>query len=200
MAAFDARVLEPRQTAEHRQARLALEHRRERPAEGGGALVEEHARDVAGRAEVAQPAELGGQGQARCARGQHQQDGQVQRIGELPRARARRHAAEAVVQAHRALDHRRAVTPAGAGKERPDALRTAQKQIEVVAFDPEDGAVEHRVDVIRPALEGAGGVPALLQNAQQGAGRGGLAAAGRGRGDQQADHRLSSRRSPPGRP
>ena len=52
------RSVEARQAAEHRQPRLALERRRERPAEGGRALVEDHAREMAGPAEVAQAAQL----------------------------------------------------------------------------------------------------------------------------------------------
>src|SRR5699024_3175500 len=44
--------------------------------------------------------------------------------------------------------------------------------------------VEHGVDVVRPAFEGAGGQPPAAQGRQQGAGDGGLAAA-RGRGRHQ---------------
>ena len=52
MAAFDLRLRDLRQTAEHRKARLLLEHRGKRPAKRGSALVEDHARDMAVRLEV----------------------------------------------------------------------------------------------------------------------------------------------------
>ena len=57
-----------------------------------------------------------------------------------------------------------------------------------MAFHAERTAVKHRVDVVRPAFEGARVSPAPLQGGQHGTGNGGFAAAGARRGDEKLHH------------
>ena len=67
-------------------------------------------------------------------------------------------------------------------------IRCGEKEVKVVALDPQHGPVEHGVDVVRPALERAGVGPAPLERGQQRTGQGGLAAAGTGRCDEKLHH------------
>ena len=181
MAALDPRRLELRQAAEDRKARLLFQHGRKGPVQCTRAFVEHHARDAAVRPEVPQAPQLGRKGQARPADRQHQQHGQRQRHGKLPGAGAGADAAEPVIKAHGPLDHRRPVTPAGPGEQGPDLPVVSQEKVEVMALDPQHRPVKHGVDVVRAALEGAGGEAALAEHAQQGTGDRRLAAARCGR-------------------
>ena len=177
MAALDPRLVELRQAAEDRQARLPFQHGRKGPAQRGRTFVEQHARNAAVRPEVPQAPQLGREGQAGPADRQHQQHGQRQRHGKLPGAGAGADAAEPVIKAHGPLDHRRPVTPAGPGKQGPDLAVVPQEKVEVVALDPQHRPVKHGVDVVRAAFEGTGGEAALAEHAQQGTSDRRLAAA-----------------------
>ena len=120
-------------------------------------IIEQNSRDMVRCAERRQPAQLRRQRQA-CPLGPHnEQCGQVQRVG---------HAAKAVVVAHGPLDDCRAVPRRVPGVECAGGLRCREEQVEIVAFDAQHRAVEHRVDVVRPRLERAGGQPAGSQRRQ----------------------------------
>ncbi len=117
-----------------------------------------------------------------------QQYRQAQRVGQMPGTGRVGHAAQAVVKAHGPLAHRRPVSGGTLRVEGAHRLRRGEKEVEVVALHPQHGPVEHGVDVVRPALEGAGVSPAPLERGQQGTGQGGLAAAGTGRCDEKLHH------------
>ena len=63
-----------------------------------------------------------------------------------------------------------------------------EEQIQIMAVHLQSRTVEHGVDVVRPALEGAGRTAPPLQRHEQGAGHGGLAAARAGRRQQKLYH------------
>ena len=156
MAALHARIVQPGQAAQYRDARLPLQRGGECGAERGGARVEHDGRKPAPLPEIPQPAHRRREGETRPLRGQHQQHGEIQRLRHMPGARARTYAAESVVIAHGPLDHGRAVVLAGPLKERPDLRLVAQKEIEIIALHPERRPVEHGIDVVRPALKSTG--------------------------------------------
>ena len=155
-----------RQAADHGQTGLFFEHRLQQSAQSLRTIIEQNSSDMVRCAERRQPAQLRRQRQA-CPLGPHnEQCGQVQRIGQLPRAGCVGHAAKAVVVAHGPLDDCRAVPRRVPGVECAGGLRCREEQVEIVAFDAQHRAVEHRVDVVRPRLERAGGQPAGSQRRQ----------------------------------
>ena len=143
---------------------------------------------MAGGAELLQPVDLGRQRQAGPSGLDHQQHRQVQRIGQMPGTGGITHAAQSIVKAHGTLAHGCPVPGGGLRIERAHGLRRGEKQVEVVALHPQHGPVKHGVDIVRPALEGAGVLPPPLERRQQSAGQCGFAAAGTGRGHKKLDH------------
>ena len=117
----------------------------------------------------------------------HQQHRQAERIRQLPCAGPGGQALP-VVKAHGPLAHGSAVPGSVAGKNGPHHIPVGKKQIQIVAVHLQSRAVEHGVDVVRPAFEGAGVGPALFQRRQHCAGHRGLAAAGPWRGDKKLHH------------
>ena len=188
MAALQLRLLQVGQVPQHGQARLPLQHGLQAPCQHGGAVGEEDGRDVAGLAEVQQAPDLGRQGQAGPLWPHRQQDGQLQRVRRVPRAGPVGGPPQAVVKAHGPLHHRRAAAPGIAAVLAPDRVPLRQEQIQVPAVHPQGRPVEHGVDVVRAALEGAGVQPPPLQRAQQGAGQHRLAAPRGGGGQDQLNH------------
>ena len=77
------------------------------------------------------------------------------------------HAAQSIVKAHGTLAHGCPVPGCGLRIERAHGLRCREKQVEVVAFHPQHGPVKHGVDIVRPALEGAGSCPRRLSAASR---------------------------------
>ena len=188
MAGTDDGLREFRQKAQHRQARLFFQHRGQQSVHPCRAVVQQDACDVTGSAEVYEPVQLCGQRQALTLWLCHQQHRQVQRIGQMPRTGPVADAPEAVVKAHSPLAHRRTVSGGTLRVEGAHRLGRRKKEVEVAALHPQHGPVEHGVDVVRPALEGAGRTAPPLQRHEQGAGHGGLAAARAGRRQQKLYH------------
>ena len=117
----------------------------------------------------------------------HQQHRQAERIRQLPCAGPGGQALP-VVKAHGPLAHGSAVPGGAAGVKRLHRGPVREEQIQIMAVHLQSGTVEHGVDVVRPAFEGAGVGPALFQCRQHCAGHRGLAAAGPGRGDEELHH------------
>ena len=149
-------------------------------------------------AECQQAAQFGRQGQAGPLWPHDQQHRQAERIGQVPHAGGVAHAAKAVVVPHCALDHGGAMTRCIPGIQAAHGGRIGEKQIQIVAFHPQNGAVEHRVDVIRPRFKGTGLRAARLQGRQQRTGSGRFAAAGTRCRQNQLQHLTPSRSKIPG--
>ena len=143
---------------------------------------------MTGSAEAVESLQLCGQRQALTLWLHHQQHRQTQRVGQMPRTGPVADAPEAVVKAHSPLAHRRTVSGGTLRVEGAHRLGRRKKEVEVAALHPQHGPVEHGVDVVRPALEGAGRTAPPLQRHEQGAGHGGLAAARAGRRQQKLYH------------
>ena len=192
MAAFKRGFLPVRQKAHNRQSRLAFEHRGEHRKQHRGAVVQKQRAHAAVLPERAQAAHLRRECQARPFRAKHQQHGQTQRAGHVPRGSLIGHAAQAVVVAHHALGDGGFVSGAAAVIERAEnSLIPAQKAVEVVALHAQHGAVKHGVDVVRPALERAGRKAAIRERRQKRACHGGFSAARRGGRHQKFKHHNS---------
>ena len=72
------------QIPHHRQTGLGFQHRAQRFVQSFGAIIEQNAHDMAGRAELQKPPQLGGKGDA-CPFGlHHQQHRQSKRVGQFP--------------------------------------------------------------------------------------------------------------------
>ena len=188
MAGTDDGLREFRQKAQHRKTRLFFQHRGQQSVHPCRAVVQQDACDVTGSAEVYEPVQLCSQRQALTFRLCHQQYRQTQRVGQMPRTGPVADAPEAVVKAHGPLAHRRTVAGGSLRVEGAHRLGRRKKEVEVAALHPQHGPVEHGVDVVRPALEGAGRTAPPLQRHEQGAGHGGLAAARAGRRQQKLYH------------
>ena len=188
MAGTDDGLREFRQKAQHRQTRLFFQHRGQQSVHPCRTVVQQDACDVAGGAEAVESLQLCGQRQALPLWLHHQQHRQTQRVGQMPRTGPVADAPEAVVKAHSPLAHRRTVAGGTPRVEGAHRLRRREKEVEVAALHPQHGPVEHGVDVVRPALEGAGRTAPPLQRHEQGAGHGGLAAARAGRRQQKLYH------------
>ena len=149
-------------------------------------------------AECHQPPQFRRQGQAGTFGLHHQQCWQVQRVGQVPGAGGITGAAQAIVIAHGPLHHRRAMACRILGIQAAHRGRGGEKQVKVVAFYIQHGAVEHRVDIIRPRFEGTGMCAPRLQRRQQGTGGGRFAAAGARRGQDELQHVTPSQLRIPG--
>ena len=188
MAGADDGLREFRQKAQHRQACLFFQHRGQQSVHPGRAVVQQDACDVAGGAEGYKPLQLCGQRQALTLWLHHQQHRQAQRVGQMPRAGPVADAPEAVIKAHGPLAHRRTVSGGPPRVEGAHRLGRREKEVEAAALHPQHGPVEHGVDVVRPALEGAGRTAPPFEGHEHGAGHGGLAAARAGRRQQKLYH------------
>ena len=188
MAGTDDGLREFRQKAQHRQTRLFFQHRGQQSVHPCRAVVQQDACDVAGSAEVYEPLQLCGQRQALTLWLHHQQHRQIQRVGQMPRAGPVADAPEAVIKAHSPLAHRRTVSGGPPRVEGAHRLGRREKEVEAAALHPQHGPVEHGVDVVRPALEGAGRTAPPFEGHEQGAGHGGLTAARAGRRQQKLYH------------
>lgn len=185
MPACDGAVGQLGQPAQHRKARLPLEHGREQFRQPPGAAIEKKPADHTGTAEPGQPPHHGRQSEGRPLGAHHQQDGGPGGPGQVPAAGPLR-APHAVVTAHDPLQHRHAAATPGGGQQGAGLVLPAEKQVQVPAGQAQHLPVEHGVDIVRPALEGAGVQPPALKGPEQGAGHGGLAAAAGRSGHQQA--------------
>ena len=195
VAALELCVLQVRQEPEDRESGLLFEHRFERAVQHLGAVRKDEGAEVAvglpGSGALRhrpQTVHQSAQGQARALRADHQDDGQVQHVSDMPGAGLRRDTADTVVEAHDAFRHDD-VCPGGVPVEQglqPVFLR--EVQVEVVARDAEGRPVEHGVDVVRSALEGVDPRAPSLQRRQHRAGDRGLPAAGCRRREQQFIH------------
>ena len=130
----------------------------------------------------------GGQSQAGPFGAQYQQDRHSQGMGQMPGRGVGGRSAHTVVKSHDAL------ADGGAVPRNPIRVQTAHRgfggeiQVQVVAFHPQYRPVKHGVDVVRPAFEGAGVMPAPFEGGQQRAGHHRFAAARRGGGYHTFNH------------
>ena len=145
-----------------------------------------------------EPPQLGRQGQAGTLGPHHQQHRQAQRVCQMPSTGGGTDAAQAVVIAHSAFHHRRAMACRVLGVQAAHRSRGGEKQVKVMAFHAQHGAVEHRVNIIRPRFKGTGILPPRLQRRQQGAGGGRFTAAGARRRQNQLQHVTPSQLKKPG--
>ena len=187
MAAFHRRLRQAGQIAQHRQAGLSFQQVFEQFIQLFGAAVEQDARNMAVFAEVHKALDLCRQRYAGPSGLHHQQHRKPQRVCQLPCAGPGGQALP-VVKAHGPLAHGSAVPGGTAGVKRLYRGPVREEQIQIMAVHLQSRTVEHGVDVVRPAFEGAGVGPALFQCRQHGAGHRGLAAAGPGRGDEELHH------------
>lgn len=187
MAGTDDGLREFRQKAQHRQTRLFFQHRGQQSVHPGRAVVQQDACDVAGSAEAVESLQLCGQRQALTLWLHHQQHRQTQRVGQMPRAGPVADAPEAVIKpiAPRTPPHRVRRHPSRRGCA---PSRAQRKRGRGCGSPPQHCPVEHGVDVVWPALEGAGRTAPPFEGHEQGAGHGGLAAARAGRRQQKLYH------------
>ena len=170
---------------------------RQEPVGPGGALVEDNAPDAAVWLEVQEPLEhrQGGEAHPPGADHQHHRAGGAPRrligAGTVPGG------ACAVVIAHDPLDDRHVPVSAVPCQQVPGSVRVEEKGVQVGAPAAGDLAVEHGVDVVRPALAGPHPEPPVHQGPEHGAGDGGLAAAAVGPGQQEPRHTFLHIQSPP---
>ena len=198
MAAPDDGLRELGQEAQHRQARFRFQHGGQQGVHPGRAVVEQDARKMAGGTEAVEAPQLCGQRQALALRLHHQQHRQAQRVCQMPSTGGGTDAAQAVVIAHSAFQHRRAMACRVSGVQAAHRNRGGEKQVKVMAFHAQHGAVEHRVNIIRPRFKGTGILPPRLQRRQQGAGGGRFTAAGARRRQNQLQHVTPSQLKKPG--
>ena len=143
----------------------------------GGAPVQDDAPDGGVRAEIQKALERGKQGEGSPPRPQdedHRGPGGGAHVvgagfgGVHP---------QAVVVAHDPFHDADIPALSVLGQERVQGVRIEEKGIQVRAVGPNDPAVEHGVDVVRPAFEGPGIQAPVRKGLEQGAGDGGLPAA-----------------------
>ena len=113
---------------------------------------------MAGGAEAVESLQLCGQRQALTFRLHHQQHRQAQRIRQFPSAGTGGQALT-IIKAHSALAHGGTMPGGIAGKNGPHHIPVGKKQIQIVAVHLQSRAVEHGVDVVRPAFERTWGRP-----------------------------------------
>ena len=190
MAALEHAFVEPRQKAEAPDAEALLDGGGERSVRHGGTLVEYNAADAALGPEAQKPFDDREHGERRAARVHHEHDRRFRNEGELIRARFPCGEPRAVIKAHCPLDNAH-IAPRGVFREQ-EAERVFRKkmQIEIGALRADDAAVEHRVDVVRPAFERAGLQAAVQQRLQYGAHDRRLAAAAAHAGDHDSVHKI----------
>ena len=187
MAALHHRLRQAGQIPQHRQAGLGFQQGLEHPEELFGAVIQQDACNVALRFEMHKALDLCGQRHTGPLGLYHQQYRQVQRIGQLPGTGAGGQALP-IVKTHGPFAHHSPVPGSIVGVQFPYRIFGRKIKIQIVALHPQHRPVKHGVDVVRPALEGAGVHAPLFQRGQQGAGDGGLAAAGTRCGDDELHH------------
>ena len=154
--------------------------------------VEDHALDAAVRTEIQKAFERRKRGKALPAAVDDQHNRRGERLCDGVGACLVACRRESVVIAHDALDHG-AVGAVRVLRVQPPQLRfVGKEQIERAGSYADHAFMKQRIDVVRSALERGHGFAAVLERAQNPADDRGLAAAGRGRGEQyaRAMHRL----------
>lgn len=179
------------QISQHRQAGFLLQHGGQGAVQAGGTVVEQNGRNIAVGSKCLQSPHHGGQAQAGALGTQGEQHRNAQRVGQMPDGGPLGGAPYPVIKAHDPFAHGGAVAGAGVHVQAAHRGFTGQVQVQVVAFHSQHGTVKHGIDIIRPAFEGAGVVPAPFQGGQQGAGHHRLAAARVGGGYHTFNHRSS---------
>ena len=169
VAAWDGAAGQLGQVAQHRQAGLPLDGGGQQPGQPLGAAVEEHPGDLAGSSEGLHPLHQGGQSEGRPLWAHRQQDRGPGGLGHAPAAGPVR-VPQAVIKSHDPLQYRQAAALGGRDQPGADLLLRTEKQVQVPAGHPQDRAVEHGVDIVGAALEGAGREPPPLGCPEQAAG------------------------------
>ena len=187
MPAFKNCLRHGRQVAQHRQPGFFFQHGGQAGIQRRAAVAEQDTCQMTVRPEIPQAPHLGRQGQAGALGPQHQQHRKPQRLGHMPGA-GPVGAAQTVIQAHGPFAEGGIMPGCPRRIQAAQALFRSKEQIQIVTGHPQDRAVEHGIDIIRPALEGAGGEAPASEGSQQGAGHHGFAAAGLGRGQKKFNH------------
>lgn len=186
MAAFKRASGHRRQVPGDRDAAFPLDERLYFGVARGGKVVEQHRGDVCVGPVACKASDLCGNGGRHPPAGDDEQDGRTGRAGDGVGRRVGRNR-NPVVIAHRALDEGDIRVFSALRKQAARRIPVGKKEVEVGGIGRADALpVEHRVDVVGPALEGGRPSAASGQRAQQRAGDRRFAAAARGRGDQQA--------------
>ena len=116
------------QIPHHRQTGLGFQHRAQRFVQGLRAIIEQNAHDMAGRAELQKPPQLGGKGDACPFWLYYQQHRQGKRIGQLPSACTGCQSLP-VVKAHGTLAYGSAVPGGIAGVKRAHRIRGREVEV-----------------------------------------------------------------------
>ena len=160
MAAFKAGFLHGRQEAQDRQARLPLQHRRERRGAALGCVGKDQRRDAALFAEVHEPFYLRRKCQAAALGVYDKHNRRSCQARKVPGA-GLRGIIQSIVKTHGPFDHGN--VRVHAGESLPDALHALQEKVEIAAGDAQDVLMEHGVDIIRAAFEGLHTFSALFE-------------------------------------
>ena len=192
MPAGERRLLQLGQIAQHRYTGLLFQHGLECSIQTGTAPVQKQSLDPAVLPEGEHPLHLSRQCQTGAVGVQHQQHRELQQAGHIPGTGLIAAEGHTVVKAHHALAHRGIAARCVAAVKPAHPLFSGEKYIQVTAGHLQHRAVEHRVDIIRPALEGRRGQAPVFQRLQQAAGDRSFAAAGSRGGDHHFEHWSSS--------
>ena len=199
MPALHPAVRQLRQEAQglHPAAEPPPDLLRQAPVGHGGTAAEDHAPDPAVLPELQKPGEDRQDRQSRPLGRNRQHNGRIRQAGRLPAAGPGGGQARAVIVPHNPLDDGHVPARAVLRQQVPQGVPVKEKWVQISAPGPDDPAVEHGVDVIRPALKGARVQPPVHQGLQYGAGGGGLSAPAAGSRQQDAgDCFLHVRASP----
>ena len=142
-----------------------------------GALIEDDAADAAVLPKAQKPLNDGKHRKRRPPGVDHQNGGGLGNVGHRKGAGPGIRQAHSVVIAHAALNNAHVAACAVFRQQKAGCIVFQKKQVQIGALRADDPAVEHGVDVIRPALEGAGLQAPVVKRLQNGAGDGGLSAA-----------------------
>ncbi len=164
MAAPDRGLRHRGQEARYRQAGLRFQHGGQHLVQTGLAVIEQDARHMAVCAEVLKAFDLGRQRHAVPLGCTTSSTGRPS-VSASSQALARVLVRLTIIKAHSALAHGGTMPGGIAGKNGPHHIPVGKKQIQIVAVHLQSRAVEHGVDVVRPAFERTGVGPALFFSA-----------------------------------
>ena len=179
VAAFQTHVRHGRQIAQglHPVPEAAQDSVPEAGVGHGGALVQDHAPDGRLRTEIQKALEDRQKREGGSSRPQHQHHGGGGEGGDIVGAGLRRVHAQAVVIAHDPFDHVHVPVRSVFRQEGIQGAAVEKEGVQVGSPGADDPAVEHGVDIVRPAFEGPDPEPPVRQSLEHGAGDGGLPAA-----------------------
>ena len=172
MAAFENCFFHVRQIAEHRNAGFCFDGRSVGLIEHFAAIVKNHAADSAWLAELGDAFDDGGERQGRAFGTQDKKGRDIQQAGNMPGAGFTGRSCPSVVISHHSLADCSSVAFAGRREDTFQGFFACQEIVQIVALDAHDGAVEHRVDIIRATLKSAWAVAFALEKGEQAAGDG----------------------------